>query len=338
MPPDFEDFIGGENEEIPTIRLQDREFMENIQNLMKTDKIMLQNSGDLVVLAAEAPSMPTPKLKSINRLRTEHLDETQQATREAKHGGGGVSTSITFEGEDRSGSIRREEKDGDLQEGSSSSIGLQVENQTDSGRIPQEATKMPPTNILVKVRGSGSTQLAGLLLEGPSEEAKHGGHVVLGPGPTVSISQNSVDGSDLLMAGPYLEKDPIKERSLIVSSKAEASSVPKKVTNRNWKRSARAQTVKVQLSNQSSMFRDLQTVSMKGKQSSKGNGSPSNSKSRFNIAGKRAYFEKDLGCSANKGITSPLCGHDSSKDGNESDLMSGKVGDPFIDVFVDLRG
>ncbi|KAK1562161.1 hypothetical protein Q3G72_007289 [Acer saccharum] len=101
MSPDFEDFIGGENEEIPTIRLQDREFMENIQNLMKTDKIMLQNSGDLVVLAAEAASMPTPKLKSINRLRTEHQDETQQATREAKHGGGGVSTSITFEGEDR---------------------------------------------------------------------------------------------------------------------------------------------------------------------------------------------------------------------------------------------
>ncbi|KAK1553863.1 hypothetical protein Q3G72_004603 [Acer saccharum] len=36
--------------------------------------------------------------------------------------------------------------------------------------------------------------------------------------------------------------------------------------------------------------------------------------------------------------TSPLCGHDSSKDGNGSDLMSGKVGGPSIDIFVDLRG
>ncbi|KAK1559865.1 hypothetical protein Q3G72_019279 [Acer saccharum] len=36
--------------------------------------------------------------------------------------------------------------------------------------------------------------------------------------------------------------------------------------------------------------------------------------------------------------TSPLCGHDSSKDGNGSDLMSGKVGGPSIDIFVDFRG
>ncbi|KAI9201698.1 hypothetical protein LWI28_027654 [Acer negundo] len=46
---------------------------------------------------------------------------------------------------------------------------------------------------------------------------------------------------------------------------------------------------------------------------------------------------KDKGCSANKGSTSPLCDHDSSRDRNGSDLMSGKVGGPFIDIFVNLR-
>ncbi|KAK1589252.1 hypothetical protein Q3G72_031991 [Acer saccharum] len=71
--PDLEDFSNGETEEIPTIRLQDREFIENIQNFMETNKIVLQNSRDLVVLTAEAASMPAPKLKSVNRLRTEHL-------------------------------------------------------------------------------------------------------------------------------------------------------------------------------------------------------------------------------------------------------------------------
>ncbi|KAK2643545.1 hypothetical protein Ddye_025308 [Dipteronia dyeriana] len=71
--PDLEDFSTGETEEIPTIRLQDKEFIENIQNFMETNKIVLQNSRDLVVLTAEAASMPAPKLKSVNRLRTEHL-------------------------------------------------------------------------------------------------------------------------------------------------------------------------------------------------------------------------------------------------------------------------
>ncbi|KAK1551050.1 hypothetical protein Q3G72_029306 [Acer saccharum] len=72
--PDFEDFSCGEPEEIPTIRLQDREFnIEQIQIFLETNKMMLQKSRDLVLLAAEATSMPAPKLKSINRLRTEHL-------------------------------------------------------------------------------------------------------------------------------------------------------------------------------------------------------------------------------------------------------------------------
>ena len=93
-----------------------------------------------------------------------------------------------------------------------------MENQTDSVRNPHEATKISPKNILVKVCGSRSSQLAELLIEGPSEKAKLGGHVVLGPGPTVCISPNSVAGLDLLMAGPYLDKVPIKEMSMIVSS------------------------------------------------------------------------------------------------------------------------
>ncbi|TXG53683.1 hypothetical protein EZV62_018939 [Acer yangbiense] len=72
--PDLEDFCCGEPEEIPTIRLQDREFnIEQIQIFLETNKMMLQKSRDLVLLAAEATSMPAPKLKSVNRLRTEHL-------------------------------------------------------------------------------------------------------------------------------------------------------------------------------------------------------------------------------------------------------------------------
>ncbi|KAL5832674.1 hypothetical protein ACOSQ3_016348 [Xanthoceras sorbifolium] len=70
---DLEDFSSGELEDIPTIRLQEQEFKENLQNFMQSNKIMLQDSRALVVLAAEAASMPPPKLKSINRLRTEHL-------------------------------------------------------------------------------------------------------------------------------------------------------------------------------------------------------------------------------------------------------------------------
>ncbi|KAK0579027.1 hypothetical protein LWI29_019836 [Acer saccharum] len=49
--------------------------------------------------------------------------------------------------------------------------------------------------------------------------------------------------------------------------------------------------------------------------------------------------KKGLGCNATRSSkSSHLYGHDNSKDGNGSDLMSGKLGDPSIDVFVDLRG
>ncbi|KAI9195147.1 hypothetical protein LWI28_012193 [Acer negundo] len=51
-----------------------------------------------------------------------------------------------------------------------------------------------------------------------------------------------------------------------------------------------------------------------------------------------SVFRNSNGCSANRGSTSPLCGHDSSKDGNGSDLRSGKVGNPSIVVFINLRG
>ncbi|KAJ0020769.1 hypothetical protein Pint_31971 [Pistacia integerrima] len=68
-----DDFCIGDIEDIPTIRLQEKKFQENLQNFMEMNKIMFQDSKALVTLTAEATSIPVQKLKSINRLRTEHL-------------------------------------------------------------------------------------------------------------------------------------------------------------------------------------------------------------------------------------------------------------------------
>ncbi|KAL9238984.1 hypothetical protein vseg_013346 [Gypsophila vaccaria] len=66
---DIEDAFYEDLNEIPTINLNMKEFTETLQNFM------LQETGSsnaLVALTAEAASIPTPKLKNINRLRTEH--------------------------------------------------------------------------------------------------------------------------------------------------------------------------------------------------------------------------------------------------------------------------
>lgn len=63
-----------DSDEIPTIRLDSEAFTENVHNYMQ--KNMELQEGDmskaLVALDPEAASIPMPKLKNVNRLRTEH--------------------------------------------------------------------------------------------------------------------------------------------------------------------------------------------------------------------------------------------------------------------------
>lgn len=70
---DIEDFYD-DPDEIPTIKLNMEEFTQNLQNYMQ-ENMELQDgemSKALVSLTPEAASIPTPKLKNVSRLRTEH--------------------------------------------------------------------------------------------------------------------------------------------------------------------------------------------------------------------------------------------------------------------------
>uniref|UniRef100_A0A2N9HY41 HhH-GPD domain-containing protein n=1 Tax=Fagus sylvatica TaxID=28930 RepID=A0A2N9HY41_FAGSY len=71
---DIEDSFYEDPDEIPTIKLNIEEFTINLQNYMQ-EKMELQEgdmSNALVALNPEAASIPTPKLKNVSRLRTEH--------------------------------------------------------------------------------------------------------------------------------------------------------------------------------------------------------------------------------------------------------------------------
>ncbi|XP_023928323.1 DNA glycosylase/AP lyase ROS1 isoform X2 [Quercus suber] len=71
---DIEDTIYEDPDEIPIIKLNIEEFSQNLQNYMQNN--MELQDGDvskaLVALTPEAASIPTPKLKNVSRLRTEH--------------------------------------------------------------------------------------------------------------------------------------------------------------------------------------------------------------------------------------------------------------------------
>ncbi|KAJ6727371.1 TRANSCRIPTIONAL ACTIVATOR DEMETER [Salix purpurea] len=69
---DIEDF-GEDPDEIPTIKLNMKEFTENLQNYIHTNMELQEYdmSKALVALDPNA-SIPTPKLKNVSRLRTEH--------------------------------------------------------------------------------------------------------------------------------------------------------------------------------------------------------------------------------------------------------------------------
>ncbi|XVE76032.1 hypothetical protein DITRI_Ditri12bG0140400 [Diplodiscus trichospermus] len=71
---DIEDMFYEDPDEIPTIKLNMEEFTHNLQNYMQNSMELQEGdmSNALVALTAEAASIPTPKLKNVSRLRTEH--------------------------------------------------------------------------------------------------------------------------------------------------------------------------------------------------------------------------------------------------------------------------
>ncbi|PRQ43782.1 putative DNA glycosylase, helix-turn-helix, base-excision DNA repair, demeter [Rosa chinensis] len=70
---DIEDFYE-DPDEIPTIKLNMEQFTQNLQNYMQQNMELQQGemSKALVALTPDAASLPTPKLKNVSRLRTEH--------------------------------------------------------------------------------------------------------------------------------------------------------------------------------------------------------------------------------------------------------------------------
>ncbi|KAK6936157.1 hypothetical protein RJ641_033187 [Dillenia turbinata] len=69
---DIEDFDYEDSDGIPTIKLNIEEFKENLQNFMEKFVEEGEVSKALVAITSEAVSIPTPALKYVSRLRTEH--------------------------------------------------------------------------------------------------------------------------------------------------------------------------------------------------------------------------------------------------------------------------
>ncbi|XP_065625622.1 transcriptional activator DEMETER isoform X2 [Quercus suber] len=68
---DIEDAFYEDPDEIPIIKLNIKEFTTNLQNYMQ-ENMELQEGDMSKALVAINPSIPTPKLKNVSRLRTEH--------------------------------------------------------------------------------------------------------------------------------------------------------------------------------------------------------------------------------------------------------------------------
>ena len=68
---DIEDAFYEDPDEIPIIKLNIKEFTTNLQNYMQ-ENMELQEVDMSKALVAINPSIPTPKLKNVSRLRTEH--------------------------------------------------------------------------------------------------------------------------------------------------------------------------------------------------------------------------------------------------------------------------
>ncbi|XP_031281232.1 transcriptional activator DEMETER-like [Pistacia vera] len=71
---DMEDTFCEDPDEIPTIKLNMEEFSQTLQNYVQENMELQEGdmSKALVALKAEVASIPTPKLKNVSRLRTEH--------------------------------------------------------------------------------------------------------------------------------------------------------------------------------------------------------------------------------------------------------------------------
>ena len=72
---DIEDAFYECPNEIPSIDLNFEEFTLNLQNYIQENNMELQEgevSKALVAITPQAASIPIPKLKNVNRLRTEH--------------------------------------------------------------------------------------------------------------------------------------------------------------------------------------------------------------------------------------------------------------------------
>ncbi|KAK7244971.1 hypothetical protein RIF29_39800 [Crotalaria pallida] len=71
---DIEDAFFEESCEIPSIKLNMKEFTQNLQNYMQANMELQEGemSKALVALNPDAACIPTPKLKNVSRLRTEH--------------------------------------------------------------------------------------------------------------------------------------------------------------------------------------------------------------------------------------------------------------------------
>ncbi|KAM7263421.1 hypothetical protein ACFE04_001104 [Oxalis oulophora] len=71
---DIEDAFYEDPDEIPTIKLNMEEFTQNLQDYMQRNMELQEGevSKALVALNIEAASIPTPKLKNVSQLRTEH--------------------------------------------------------------------------------------------------------------------------------------------------------------------------------------------------------------------------------------------------------------------------
>lgn len=74
LESDIEDAYYEDPDEIPTIKLNIEEFTLNLQNYMQNNMELQEGdmSRALVALDPEVASIPTPKLKNVSRLRTEH--------------------------------------------------------------------------------------------------------------------------------------------------------------------------------------------------------------------------------------------------------------------------
>lgn len=71
---DIEDAFYEDPDEIPTIKLNLEEFTLNLHNYVQENMELQEGdmSKALVALNPQAASIPTPKLKNVSRLRTEH--------------------------------------------------------------------------------------------------------------------------------------------------------------------------------------------------------------------------------------------------------------------------